>query len=78
MKLTIGDYEIDIKARNTYGLPGYSKGDAMAFLNTLSIWAHESSEYRRMLRLDATAAAASKASDDIYNALDARGYYEGL
>lgn len=78
MKLVIGDYEIDIKARNVNGLPGYTKEDAMSFLNSVSIWAHEAAEMNKLRGCYATAGTGDRASDDIYNALDARGYYKGL
>lgn len=77
MKLTIGNYEVDIRARYK-GAQHAERWATLAFLNSVSLWAYEAGEYNKLLHCNATAKVANDAHLDVYNALDARGYYKGL
>lgn len=79
MKIMIGGYEVEIKAKFT--LIGkiddarFNKQDTMAVINQLCIWAHESAERYEMMGLDALARNAKLDYRAMSDELEARGYY---
>lgn len=77
MKIKFGDYEIDIKARYTRaGDATMNKSDTMAVLNLISTWAYEAADNMERMSCDAIAKTARQTARDIYDQLDAKGYYD--
>ena len=82
MKLYIDGYEVEIKAKyvgvNHDIESKYNKRDAMAILNQISSWGYEAGELDAMRGLMAMSRNARKCANDIYDALDAEGYFKGV
>ena len=77
MKIKFGDYEIDIKARYTKaGDSTMNKADTMAVLNQISSWAYEAADSMDAMNCHAIAKTAWETARDIYDQLDAKGYYD--
>ena len=77
MKIQFGHYEIDIKARYTKaGDYKMNKADAMAVLNLISSWAYEAADRNDQLGCHAIAKTARETARELYDQLDAKGYYE--
>ena len=74
MKLMIGDYIVEVKARHKYETRN-STETTKAFLNEISIWSGEAAKYEQTLQYGGLAKSYNKCSDDIYNALKTLGYY---
>lgn len=67
MKLSIGIYDVEIKAHVRNGFSRrYNKEETMDLLNTLSLYLDEVETFT----------AANFMSADIYSALEDNGYYE--
>lgn len=78
MKLIIGDYEVEIKAKKIGLDERANKQATVNFLNETSIAYLEAS---RMYAIDGytrLAPAAEKKSNDIYNKLSEMGFYKHL
>lgn len=79
MKLIIGEYEVEIKAKDTsLKTSRYNLDDTMALLNTLSIYAAEARNHYTASSYDALAKTAGKYSVDIYTALKEKGCYKNV
>ena len=79
MKLTLGNYEIDIKVKSTIGEERRcNKTDTMYFLNRLSSAFSEAAilEYQRGFA--AIAKESEKYGDDIYEFLDSLEFYDDI
>lgn len=70
MKLKIGDYEVTVTAKGSY------TRDTKTFLNTLSSALADCADARLKNGLPATAYEVRKMSNDIYDFLDSKGYYD--
>ena len=77
MKLTINGYEVEIKVKSKWN-KRTNKADTMAFLNMVSIWAGEAAMYNVHKFGTGYGNTENRASDDIYNFLDANGCYDNL
>lgn len=79
MKVTIGYYEVEIKAKGTIKSQSrYNKEDTMCLLNQISIWCHEASKQYELYGYDALSISARDACNQIFDALQAEGCYKGL
>ena len=78
MKLIIGEYEVEIKAKDTRFRSRYNLDDTMALLNALSIYASEARDHYRMNNYDGLANTADKYGKDIYTALKEKGAYKDV
>lgn len=76
MKLIIGEYEVEIKAKDTRFNSRCNLEDTMNLLNTLSIFASEARDHYNMNNYDGLAKKAGKYSVDIYTALNEKGCYK--
>lgn len=78
MKLTIGEYEVEIKVKHSkYGQKA-NKTDTMNFLNTLSIFCKDAARYNRMLGAYSINDEAEQYGKDIYEYLEAKGVYDHI
>ena len=75
MTLTIGNYEIEIKAKDTFA-DKFNKEDTMGFLLEMSIALNYASELSAMRGTYAISKSQKKFHDDIFNYLDSKGYYD--
>ena len=79
MKLVIGDYEVEIKAKAKHHADKSTREqtlmDTMDLLNHISLIMSHGAEQYRNERHKALAEEADKESNDIYIALSDRGYY---
>ena len=75
MKLTINEYEVEIKVKRG-GADRASKMDTMQFLNSVSIWAMEAAKQMRTTGAPALAEEFDGASTEIYNFLKGAGLYK--
>ena len=78
MKLMIGEYEVEIKAKDTRFNSRCNLDDTMNLLNTLSIYASEARNYYRTTNADALAKMADTYGRDIYTALNEKGCYKNV
>ena len=76
MKIMIGEYEVEIKARDARFRQRANKEDTINLLNEMSIAFGEAAKLFSSTHAEPLAKIASKKSDDIYNALDAIGVYD--
>lgn len=79
MTVSINGYTVDIKAK--YGTSAdkrMNKGDTMAVLNLLSIWASEAADMMDMNGCHAIAKVARDAGRGIYLLLDSKGLYDNI
>lgn len=77
MKLNINGYEVDIKVKDKYS-DRANKDDAMAFLNTLAIWAAEARDHYRKEGFGGLADVANIWQKDINTALDNKGFFDSI
>ena len=77
MKLTIGDYEVDINARYTPLRNKMSQHDTKAFLLMMAMWAWDAAENNTLNGYHALANEAMEAADTIHDTLVAAGYLGG-
>lgn len=77
MKLTIGDYEVEVKARHMCH-DRTNAADAKAFLNHISSSFFQASLKSKELGWEWRAEDETKMAADIYDALDAKGYYDNV
>ena len=73
MKISIGDYEVEINATRK---EGPNKEDTIYFLNQLSILASEAEKSFKAEGYKALAEDAHIIAEDIYNALSDLGIYD--
>lgn len=78
MKLTIGDYDVEIKAKK-YG-DKFNKQDTLDFLNTLAIATAECAFYHRdyFKQQDSIYDEFYNMSLEIHNFMEAKGAFKGL
>lgn len=72
MKLTIGQFEVNITAKNAVT----EKTATDAFLNELSLALMYAARWEEAQDMPAIARATQKEADDVYDFLDAKGYYK--
>ena len=72
MKLSIGEFEINISAKNAVT----GKTATNAFLNELTIAFMYAARWEEAQDMPAIARGTQKEADDIYDFLDAKGYYK--
>ena len=77
MKIMIGNYEIDIKAKRPYSQKA-NQGDTFAFLCLLSTYASEAANMHEQRGCHALAKAAHQISEEIYNFLDGKHYFDNV
>ena len=75
MKIKINEYEIEIKAKHMYSDKACTD-DVMSFLNTICMYAGESATWYDKIGMDALAKRARNFHNDIYDALDSKGYFK--
>ena len=75
MTLTIGNYEVEIKAKDVFA-DKYNKEDTMGFLLDMSIALAEASELSALRGTYAISERQNILHDDIFNYLDSKGYYD--
>ena len=75
MKLTVANYEIDIKVKKTWENRNNEEA-LMYFLNQVSIAFKEASEHMTENGYNALAEDYEEKSMDIYNVIKARGFYD--
>lgn len=78
MKLIIGEYEVEIKAKDTRFKSRFNLDDTMSLLNMLSIYASEARDHYNMNGYDGLANTANKYGRDIYTALKEKGAYKDV
>lgn len=77
MKITIGNYEIDIKVKRPYS-PKANKGDTFALLCLMSSYAYEAAEMREQIGFHLLAKEARQIGEEIYNFLDDKHYFDDV
>lgn len=76
MKLMIGEYEVEIKAKNTWtNSSRMNKRDTISLLNIMSLAFSDSSEYHEV-QFGRRFESMDKKGDDIYNTLNEMGVYD--
>lgn len=78
MKLMIGNYEVEISARNTITSKRKNAQDTGFFLNEISIALDEASLSYMQKGYEGLWQATERMSKDIYNALQAKGFYKDV
>ena len=78
MKIKIGDYEVEIKAKGVYNKEKFNKQDTMSFLNELSIVYTDSSKFNMGQGYQALAKCYNESGKEIYETLVTLGLYENL
>ena len=77
MKLTIGDYEVEIKAK-WRGAERMSKENTMYFLNMIASEMYAASRQRESEGYMALAEESTKMANEIHNLLDSKGFYDNI
>ena len=77
MKITINGYEVEIKAKYKAS-DRMNQKDTMAVLNQISICAGESKYRFQQSGCNRLAETAGEAQHTIFDALDARGYFDNV
>ena len=76
MKLQIGNYEVEVKAKSIIKeKKNYNKEDTMYFLNSISVALDYAKECTKSKGYDGMANSYKEASDGIYEILDELGFY---
>lgn len=75
MKMTIDDFEIDIKVKGKWSKKA-NKQDLIYFLNTMSLFAFEASEYNRMIGNNSITNESNKYHQEMYDILDKMGAFD--
>ena len=75
MKINIGTYEVDIKVKRE-GKDRCNAEDVKAFLNEVASAYYNAAEYDSMRGVHLAAKREKVMHDDIFNVLDAMGYYD--
>lgn len=80
MKLKIGDYEIEVTARRSFGAPDveYNRQDTGYFLNNIATAYREASENFTKADQPELASDFYEKFMDIYHALDKAGFYDDI
>ena len=78
MKLVVGNFTVEVKAKNTKYSERNNVVDAFSFLNMMSIACDRASEFYKARNQQFTAQDFEKMSNDIYAALKAAGAYKDL
>lgn len=76
MKITYGNYVLDIKAKKIGSKNGFNDTDAGFFLNQVSIMAEDAAIIAKIRSYNAIANEYETNSDEIYSQLKAAGFYE--
>lgn len=76
MKLIIGDYEVDVKAKRRILSDKYSMMDTIDFLNKISIYCSLAGDKRKEQGYSALASECDTMGDDIYQTLKKAGAYK--
>lgn len=74
MKIRLGDYTVDIEAKNDYNLGN----DTLRFLNTLSIVFSEAAELNKIQGYGGCAKKYLEMGRQLYNFCNEKGLYGGL
>lgn len=77
MKVMINGYEVEIKAKYKAS-DRMNQADTMAVLSQISIWAGESKYRFQQAGCNRLAEIAGEAQGTIYDALDAKGYFDNV
>ena len=75
MKIKIGEYEVNISAKNVYSERA-NKKDTMALLNFLSICCSEAADHYLETGCHGLSRSANEYGDDIFEALKNAGCYD--
>lgn len=78
MKLAIGEYEVEIKARNAKWREKANKEDTMSLLGDMAIAFMEASLYDQMQGLQTLSKCNKEKWEAIHNALEEAGYFKGM
>lgn len=78
MKVMIGDYEVEIKARKTHFRDKFNKEDTNSFLNTMAIAFYEASNFDRMQGLQTLGECNAEMGRNVHDALEAIGYFKDI
>ena len=75
MKVTIGYYEVEIQVKNYL----FNSKDATgALLNQIALWCYEASKQYESYGYDALSDSAREACNQIFDALQAEGYFKDV
>ncbi len=77
MKLTIGNYEVEVKAK-WHGAERMSKEDTMYFLNMMASEMYTSSRQREAEGYMALSKESADMANEIHNLLDSKGFYNDI
>ena len=77
MKLTIGNYEVEVKAKG-YGASRMNDKDAQYFLNMIASEMYSASRWREAENYPALAQESGDMANQIHRALDAKGFYNDI
>ena len=77
MKLTINNYEIEIKAKSSYS-NRFNKNDTLNLLNILAIAFFNSHQRNELEGYTASANRDYENSNNIHDFLDSNGFYDDL
>lgn len=75
MKLTIGEYEVEIKAKNT-SRDRFNQEDTFNFLNELAIAFSEAGKWNQIQGYDSFTKRFEEKDKDIYKFLSDKGLYD--
>lgn len=75
MKITFDCFEVDIKAKDQ-STGKYSEMETMYLLNRIAILYRESGRWNQNQGYIPTAKRYDAVADEIYNALDSKGFYD--
>ena len=78
MKLVVGNFTVEVKAKNTRYSERNNVVDAFSFLNMMSIACDRAAEVYKARNMQFTAQDFEKMSNDIYAALKAAGAYKDI
>lgn len=78
MKLVVGDFTVEVKAKNTRYSERNNVVDVFDFLNMMSVACDKAAEVYKARNLQFTAQDFDKMSNDIYAALKAAGAYKDI
>jgi len=77
MKLTIGNYEVEVKAKRS-GAERMNNKDTMYFLNMIASEIYTASRQKEAEGYMALAEESYKAANEIHDLLDGKGFYDDV
>lgn len=77
MKITIGEYELNIKVTRAYN-DRANKADTLAFLNEMCIWLIEANRSYQKNGLEALEKRTDKQYNELFKQLEEKGYYKNI